>query len=45
VPKLNLTMRDGETRDIEAAIGSSAMEAIREAGVYELLALCGGCAS
>lgn len=45
MPKLAVTMRDGETRVIGASIGSSAMEALREAGVDELLALCGGCAS
>lgn len=37
--------RTGEMRSIEAAVGLSVMEAIRDAGVDELLALCGGCCS
>lgn len=42
MPKLIVTTRSGETREIDAAIGVSIMEAIRDSGVDELLALCGG---
>lgn len=45
MPKLTIITRDGETRDIEAANGHSVMEAIRNAGIDELLAICGGCCS
>ena len=37
--------RTGETHHITAEPGLSVMEAIRDAGVDELLALCGGCCS
>jgi len=37
--------RTGESRIIEAAEGISVMEAVRDAGIDELLALCGGCCS
>lgn len=37
--------RDGSTRAIAAKVGQSLMELIRDAGVDELLALCGGCCS
>ncbi len=42
---LVITGRDGETRTVYAEAGASAMEAIRNAGFDELLALCGGCCS
>ncbi|WP_156843168.1 2Fe-2S iron-sulfur cluster-binding protein [Novosphingobium aquimarinum] len=45
MPKLIVTTREGETRNIEAANGHSVMEAIRNAGIDELLAICGGCCS
>ena len=45
MPTLNVTLRDGTTRAIPAVIGLSAMENIRDAGIDELLALCGGCCS
>lgn len=45
MPQLIVTTREGETRTIEAASGLSAMEAMRDAGFDELLALCGGCCS
>ncbi|WP_374943548.1 2Fe-2S iron-sulfur cluster-binding protein [Sphingomonas sp.] len=45
MPRLSVTMRDGETREIEGEVGLSVMELIRDAGVDELLALCGGCCS
>lgn len=43
--KLYVTLRDGGVREIEGRQGNSVMEALRESGVDELLALCGGCRS
>jgi 2Fe-2S ferredoxin len=40
-----VTTRNGETVNIAAESGRSTMELIRNAGVDELLALCGGCLS
>jgi 2Fe-2S ferredoxin len=37
--------RDGDARILETENGLSVMEAIRTAGIDELLALCGGCCS
>jgi 2Fe-2S ferredoxin len=45
MPELIVTTRQGETRSVEAAFGVSAMEAIRDSGIGELLALCGGVCS
>ena len=45
MPSLTITLRDGAEKQIDAAAGLSLMEAIRDAGVDELLALCGGCCS
>jgi 2Fe-2S ferredoxin len=45
MPELIVTTRRGETRSVEAASGVSAMEAIRDSGIGELLALCGGVCS
>ena len=45
MPELNVVNRDGTHRTIEAASDVSVMEAIRDAGFDELLALCGGCCS
>jgi 2Fe-2S ferredoxin len=45
VPTLIVTTREGETREIPAEAGLSVMEVIRESGMDELLALCGGCLS
>jgi 2Fe-2S ferredoxin len=42
---INVTTREGETRQVEATPGLSVMEIIRDAGFDELLALCGGCCS
>ncbi len=42
---INVTLRDGETRSIAAKVGLSVMQVIRDSGVDELLALCGGCCS
>lgn len=40
-----ITDRSGTARSIEAQEGVSLMEAIRDNGFDELLALCGGCCS
>ena len=45
MPKLTVVNRDGEERTVETASGVSVMEAIRDNGFDELLALCGGCCS
>lgn len=45
MPKLIVTLRDGEEREIEGSAGLSVMEVIRDAGIDEILALCGGCCS
>ncbi len=37
--------REGESVDIGFEDGQTLMEAIREAGIDELMALCGGCCS
>ena len=42
---ITLTLRDGSQRELEGTSGISLMEAIRDAGVDEMLALCGGCCS
>ena len=42
---LIVTTRAGETREVEAGAGLTVMEAIRDNGFDELLALCGGCCS
>lgn len=43
--KISVTARDGATKQIDAEPGISVMEAIRDSGIEELLALCGGCCS
>jgi 2Fe-2S ferredoxin len=45
MPKLIVVTRGGEERSIEGEAGLSVMEVIRDAGIDELLALCGGCCS
>ena len=45
MPKLIVTTRSGETREVEAGSGLTVMEALRDNGFDELLALCGGCCS
>jgi 2Fe-2S ferredoxin len=42
---LSITSRDGKERSVAAKEGVSVMEALRESGFDELLALCGGCCS
>jgi 2Fe-2S ferredoxin len=43
--KLVVVDRSGSEREISASNGMSVMEAIRDNGFDELLALCGGCCS
>lgn len=43
--ELQVTDRSGNSRSISTRTGVSLMEALRDNGVDELLALCGGCCS
>ncbi len=45
MPQLTVVMRNGEERTVEGEAGLSVMEVIRDAGIDEILALCGGCCS
>ena len=45
MPKLIVVNRAGEESTVDAATGVTVMEAIRDNGFDELLALCGGCCS
>jgi 2Fe-2S ferredoxin len=45
MPKLIVVTREGEELTFEGETGLSVMEIIRDNGVDELLALCGGCCS
>ncbi len=45
MPKLIVVNRSGEESAIDVADGLTVMEAIRDNGFDELLALCGGCCS
>ena len=45
MPKLIVITRSGETSEIDTIDGLTVMEAIRDNGFDELLALCGGCCS
>ncbi len=45
MPKLVVVNRSGEEKTIDVDAGLSVMEAIRDNGFDELLALCGGCCS
>jgi ferredoxin, 2Fe-2S len=45
MPKLIVVTRDGEERTVMGDSGLSVMEVIRDNGIDELLALCGGCCS
>jgi 2Fe-2S ferredoxin len=42
MPHLYVVRRDGSETKIEAKIGASVMENIRDAGIDELYAVCGG---
>ena len=43
--KVTVTDRDGKSRNIEVEEGLSLMEAVRDNGFDQVLALCGGCCS
>jgi 2Fe-2S ferredoxin len=45
VPQITVVKRDGSEKILDAADGLSLMEALRDDGFDELLALCGGCCS
>ena len=45
MPRLIVTTRSGDTSEIDVGDGLTVMEAIRDNGFDELLALCGGCCS
>jgi len=45
MPKLIVTTREGAVKELTGEVGLSVMEVIRDGGVDELLALCGGCCS
>ena len=45
MPKLTVTDRAGKSHDLDGEAGLSVMEIIRDAGMDELLALCGGSCS
>ncbi len=45
MPTIHVTDRAGSSRIIQADEGLSLMEALRENGFDELMALCGGCCS
>lgn len=45
MPRLTIITREGESHQVEARVGWSVMENIRDHGFDELLALCGGCCS
>ncbi len=45
MPEILVTNRAGEQTALDAASGISLMEALRDGGFDEVLALCGGCCS
>ena len=45
MPEVIVTTREGETLTLQGANGLSVMEVIRDGGVDELMALCGGVCS
>lgn len=45
MPQVIVTTREGEVREVEGEAGLSLMEVLRDGGVDEILALCGGCCS
>lgn len=42
MPKLIVVTREGEERELDGERGLSVMEVIRDGGIDEILALCGG---
>ncbi len=45
MPSLKVTLRDGKMTEIAAKPGLSVMQNLRNGGIEEILALCGGCCS
>ena len=45
MPQVIVTTREGEVRAVEGEVGLSLMEVLRDGGIDEILALCGGCCS
>ena len=45
MPAIHVTLRDGATKTFDGKIGHSLMENLRDNGIDEVLALCGGCCS
>lgn len=45
MPQIIVTDRSGQERHFDAENGLTVMEVLRDGGVDELLALCGGCCS
>lgn len=45
MPRIIVTTREGDERHIDVPIGTTAMAAMRDGGVDEILALCGGSCS
>lgn len=45
MPIIQVTRRNGSTQSVEAAAGQSLKDALKAAGVDEILAICGGFAS
>lgn len=43
--QVSVVMRDGTKKSIEGGTGLSVMEILRDSGIDELIALCGGCCS
>jgi len=41
--EVKVTLRNGETRTLPARPGLSLMEVIRDSGIDDILAMCGGC--
>ena len=42
---LHVTLRDGEVRSVQGRPGRSVMETIRDGGIDEVMAICGGSCS
>ena len=45
MPQITVVNQSGEESSVEATVGRTLMETIRDSGFDELLALCGGCCS
>lgn len=45
MPKIIATLRDGDTVEIDAEVGLSIMENLKQGGVDEVAAICGGICS